>query len=343
MKRFYFVAGQFILMAVVLAVAGVHLAAGAPAAVPEVKGYIQMSSDPVGGAVHSFETGWALILTKYSKLVPSVMATSGGREQTRLLAEGKTDIAVASNVILGEVLKLGKESFLTKEQVKPIRMLFNTGPYFEQIFTLEKTGIKTIKDLRGKRISMGPAGSNGELWMKIILEAHGVTEYKPTNINYSESIEALKNGDVSAVAMLQSSPNSNLEELSLRHKFRFLPVETNLFDKMISKAGGAYPLKIRNDIYKSQTNEQPIDALGLAVPLGSPVSFSEDKVYVAMKVLFSNLGEFAQTSAFAAKFVKGYKEFWLDGLYLPLHKGALRYFREAGVNIAGELIPPEAK
>lgn len=314
-----------------------------PAHATNVTGYVQLSSDPVGGAIHSFETGWALLITKYSKLVPTVMATSGGREQTRLLADGKTDIAVASNVILGEVLVLGKETFLKREQVMPIRMLFNTGPYFEQIVTLEKTGIKNIRELRGKRISLGPAGSNGEKWMKIILEEHGVTDYRPTNMNYSESIEALKNGDVSAIAMLQSSPISILEELSLRHPFRFLSVDSSLMDKMISKAGGSYAAKINPNIYKKQINKDAIDALGLAVPLGSPVKFDEDKVYSVVKILFEHLGEFAQTSAFAASFAKNYQEFMLEGLLLPLHKGAIKYYREKGIKVPEKLIPPEAK
>ncbi len=309
----------------------------------EISGPIALASDPVGGAVNTFETGWAKIITKYTALVPTVTATSGGREQTRLLAEAKTDVAVASNVNVGEVLVLGKEDFLTREQVMSIRLLFNTGPYFEKIITLEESGIKTIRDLKGKRISMGPAGSNAEKWGKIIFAAHGLTDYDTTNLSYAESAEALKNKEVHAVVILQKSPLPLIEELSLRHKFRFIPVDPATYGEITSKAGGSYPAKMGTNIYKNQTNEEPVDAVGLAVPLGSPATFSEDKIYTIVKVLFEHMDEFAETSAIALSFAEHHREYMLDGMLLPLHKGALRYYREAGIDVPEKLIPPEAK
>ena len=255
---------------------------------------------------------------------PSVQATKASVENLNLLQEGKGEIAFT----LGDSLALAVAGNTEAGFAAPLDKLRTVAaiyPNYVQVVASQESGIKTLADLKGKRLSVGAPASGTELNARAILAAAGMSyedlgqvEYLP----FAESVELMKNRQLDAT--LQSA---GLGVASIRDLATAVPiVVVEVPADVVAKAGPPYmAATIPAGTYEGQT----ADAATAAVQnyLVTHDGVADDVVYAMTKALFEHLDDMVAAHA-AAKAIK--LENAAKDPPAPLHPGAERYFKEAG-------------
>ncbi|HEV7416783.1 MAG TPA: TAXI family TRAP transporter solute-binding subunit [Tianweitania sediminis] len=254
-----------------------------------------------------------------------VQATKASVENLNLLQQGRGEIGFA----LADSVKLAVEG--NKEAGFPapldkLRGIAAIYPNYIQIVASKDSGITTLNDLKGKSLSVGAPASGTELNARAILEAAGMsyddlskTEYLP----FAESVELMKNRQIDAT--LQSA---GLGVASIRDLATSVPISVvSVPSEIVEKIGAPYvAVTIPAGTYEGQTEDVPGAAVGNI--LVSHTGVSDDVAYQMTKQLYENLPTLVAAHA-AAKMIDPAKA--LEGMPLPLHPGAERYYREVGV------------
>lgn len=307
----------------VAAVAGaVLIAAGAGTARAE---FINVLTGGTSGVYYPL----GVALTKiYAESIPdarpTAQATKASVENLNLLDGGKGEIAFS----LGDSLALawaGDADAGFKKKLEGLRTVAAIYPNYIQVVASKESGIKTLADLKGKRVSVGAAKSGTEINARAILGAAGLSyddlgkvEYLP----FAESVELMKNRQLDAT--LQSA---GLGVASIRDLASAVPitvVEVPAAD--VEKIGLPYvPVTIPAGTYTGQDTD--VSTAGVQNFLVTRADLSDDLVYAMTKSMFDHLDQMAAAHA-AAKGIK------LDEAAknspVPLHPGAERFYKEKG-------------
>ena len=254
-----------------------------------------------------------------------VQATKASVENLNLLQQGKGEIAFA----LGDSVALAAEGNTEAGFPGPLDKLRGIAaiyPNYIQIVASQESGIKTLADLKGKSLSVGAPASGTELNARAIFAAAGMTyedlgkvEYLP----FAESVELIKNRQLDAT--LQSA---GLGVASIRDLSTSLPITVVAVPEAdVAKIGAPYiSVVIPAGTYDGQTEDVMTAAVGNFLITHDGVS--EETGYQMTKLLFENLDQLAAAHA-AAKAIDAAKA--MDGMPVPLHPGAERYYKEAGI------------
>src|SRR5690606_17298628 len=254
-----------------------------------------------------------------------VQATKASVENLNLLQQGKGEIAFA----LGDSVKLAWEGNTEAGypgKLDKLRGIAAIYPNFIQIVASADSGIKTLADLKGKSLSVGAPASGTELNARAIFEAAGMSyddlgriEYLP----FAESVELIKNRQLDATLQSAGLGVASIRDLATSLSINVVAVPAS----DVEKIGSPYvPAIIPAGTYDGQSEDVETAAVGnfLITHEGVP----EETVYLMTKLLFENLDQLAAAHA-AAKAIDAAKA--LDGMPIPLHPGAEKYYREIGV------------
>lgn len=254
-----------------------------------------------------------------------VQATKASVENLNLLQQGKGEIGFT----LGDSLKLGWEGDTEAGfpgKLDKLRGIAAIYPNYIQIVASQDSGVKSLADLKGKSLSVGAPASGTELNARAIFAAAGMkyedlgkVEYLP----FAESVELIKNRQLDAT--LQSA---GLGVASIRDLATSVPINVVAVpEDIIAKIGAPYiAVTIPAGTYEGQGDDVATAAVGNF--LVSHEDVSEETAYQMTKALFENLDKLAASHA-AAKAIK--VENAVDGMPIPLHPGAERYYKEVGV------------
>ena len=256
---------------------------------------------------------------------PQVQATKASVENLNLLQEGKGEIAFT----LGDSLALaaaGNEEAGFPAPLDKLRTIAAIYPNYIQVVASQESGINTLEDLRGKRLSVGAPASGTELNARAILAAAGMTyedlgqvEYLP----FAESVELMKNRQLDAT--LQSAGLGVASIRDLASSVAIIVVEVPA--AVVEGAGAPYmAATIPAGTYDGQESDVATAAVTNYLVTHSDVA--DDMVYAMTKALFEHLDDMAAAHA-AAKDIS--LESAAQNPPVPLHPGAQRYFEEAGV------------
>ena len=265
----------------------------------------------------------------YGESIPdartSVQATKASVENLNLLQQGKGEIAFT----LGDSLVLGYEGNEEAGFAKPLDKLRGIAaiyPNYIQVVATADSGITTLADLKGKRLSVGSPKSGTELNARAILGAAGISyddlgkvEYLP----FAESVELMKNRQLDAT--LQSA---GLGVASIRDLAASVPITVvSLPAELVEQVGSPF---VRATIPAGTYSGQDEEVATAAVInfLVTHSELTEDLAYAMTKGLWDNLGEL-ETAHAAAKGID--RDQALAGMPVPLHPGAERYYREQGM------------
>lgn len=266
----------------------------------------------------------------YGKALPNakitVQATKASVENLNLLQAGRGEVAIT----LGDALRdawEGDEEAGFKSPLRKIRGISAMYPNYIQIVARADSGIRTLADLKGKRISVGAPKSGTELNARAVLAAAGISykdfskvEYLP----YGESVELLKNRQIDVTLQSAGLGNPALRDLASMSDIVFVPIPADVIAKINNKAyvAGTIPA----NTYKGQTAE---------VPTASVVNFlvthegvSTDTVYKMTRSMYEHLDQMVAAHA-AAKGIR--LQGAVANMPVPLHPGAEKYYREVGL------------
>ncbi len=256
---------------------------------------------------------------------PSVQATKASVENLTLLQQGKGEIGFT----LGDSLALGwagDEEAGFKGKLDKLRGITAIYPNYIQVVASKESGIKTLADLKGKRLSVGAPKSGTELNARAILQGAGLTykdlgkvEYLP----FGESVELMKNRQLDATLQSAGLGVSSIRDLASSVPITVVEIPASIVDKV----GSPYvKVSIPANTYEGQTTAVP--AAAVVNYLVTHSGMSDDKVYQMTKAVYESLPDLAAAHA-AAKDIK--LESALAGMPVPMHPGAQKYFDEKGV------------
>lgn len=256
----------------------------------------------------------------------SVQATKASVENLNLLQAGRGELAFALGDSVEDawngVADAGFKAPLTK-----IRAIAATYPNYIQIVASAESGIKTLEDLKGKRISVGAPKSGTELNAKAIFAAAGLS-YKDMGrvefLPYAESVELIKNRQLDATLQSSGLGMAAIRDLASMVKINFVAIPEDVVAKIDSKAyqAGVIPA----NTYDNQDSDIP--TVAITNLLVSHEGVSDEVAYQMTKLMFDNLSRLS-TSHSAATDIK--LEHAVDNLPIPLHPGAERFYKEAGL------------
>ncbi len=265
----------------------------------------------------------------YSDKIPGVktqvQATKASVENLILLQQGRGELAFA----LGDSLKAaweGDEEAGFKNKMDKLRTIGAIYPNYIQIVATLDSGIKTLADLRGKSLSVGAPKSGTELNSRAILAAAGLSykdigkvEYLP----FAESVDLMKNRQLDATLQSAGLGVASLKDLSTSTEINVVSVPKEVVDKL----GPPFmPVLIPANTYAGQDKDVPTAAVINYLVTSSAVS--DDLAYQMTKLIFEQLPELANSHAAG-------KEIKLENAAMespvPLHPGAIRYYKEKGL------------
>lgn len=277
-----------------------------------------------GGASGPYNIIATTLADKYTHLfdVNSRTQTTGASvENINLLEKGKVEMAFVMSDALSQAIN-GEAAFT--EPVANVAQIATLYPNVVQIITKKGSGIKTIEDLKGKRIAVGDQNSGVEVNARTLLNGHGITydDVKVDYLGYAEAADGLSAGTIDAAFLTSGLPNASVMELS----------ETLGIDLV-----GVNPEKIQ-EIAKEHpyfiSEEIPVDTYGnkeviatAAVPNALVVrkDMSDDDVYDLTKAFFENLPALKNSHQAANDITLEAAE---QNMIAPIHPGAKRYYDE---------------
>jgi uncharacterized protein len=266
----------------------------------------------------------------YGKAIPSakvsVQSTKASAENLNLLQAGRGEIAFTLGDALSDAWN-GNEEAGFKTPLKKLRTVAGIYPNYIQIVAAADSGIRTMADLKGKRISVGAPKSGTELNARAILKAAGLTYKDFAKVEYlpfGESVELIKNRQLDVTLQSAGLGVSSLRDLATALKIVVVAVPADVVKKVGDPA-------YQNAVIPAKTYEgQDKDVATAAIQnfLVTHEGVPDDVVYRMTKALFDNVDQLVASHT-AAKEIK--RENAISSLPVPLHPGATKYYKEIGL------------
>ncbi|MBR0756311.1 TAXI family TRAP transporter solute-binding subunit [Bradyrhizobium jicamae] len=254
-----------------------------------------------------------------------VQATKASVENLVLLQQGRGEIAFT----LGDSLKAAWEGDAEagfKSKLDKLRTIGAIYPNYIQIVATAESGIKTLADLKGKSLSVGAPKSGTELNSRAILAAAGMSYKDMGKVEYlpfAESVDLMKNRQLNATLQSAGLGVASLKDLSTSTEISVVAVPKETVDKI----GPPFvSVIIPANTYTGQDKDVPTAAVVNYLVTSSVVS--DDLAYQMTKLVYESLPELANAHA-AGKEIK--LDTAANGSPVPLHPGAIRYYKEKGL------------
>ncbi|WP_126975850.1 TAXI family TRAP transporter solute-binding subunit [Frigidibacter oleivorans] len=254
-----------------------------------------------------------------------VQATKASVENLNLLAQGRGEIAFA----LGDSVQMaweGNEEAGFPRPLTELRAIAAIYPNYIQIVADGSAGIETLEDLKGKTLSVGAPASGTELNARAIFAAAGMSyddlarvEYLP----YAESAELIKNRQLQSTLQSSGLGVAFIQDLSATHDITIVAIP----EEVVAAIGAPFtPGVIPAGTYAGLDEDIPTAAVGNMLITHEGVD--EETAYQMTRLLFENLDRMRSAHG-AARGIS--PETAVEGLPIPLHPGAERYYREIGL------------
>lgn len=303
------------------------------------KTFITAAAGPIGGTFLPYMSGLAVYAGEAIEgLNVSIEATGGSTENAHLIGRKESHIGIAHGSTIYNAYN-GIHEFKGKAY-QDLRGLFRTYGNVAHIITLKKTGVQTVYDLKGKRISMGTAGSGSAIsGEKFFRHLNLWDTLKATYLPAMEASEALKDGRIDAYNWHTGLPAAAIVDTASTHskEIVFLDLHTPAEKSGFYKAFPYYAFReIPAKTYPGQ--DQPVPTWETGCYIIAHKDLDPQIVYLILKAYFSEPGMKYAVAVHASARETSIKDA-LSGLTIPLHPGAVRFWEEKGLKIPAQLRP----
>ncbi|MGE4353125.1 MAG: TAXI family TRAP transporter solute-binding subunit [Oscillospiraceae bacterium] len=281
-----------------------------------------------GGSYYPYGGAMAQIISENLENVSATATSTGASaENCRNLNSGDADLAIVQNDVLDYAYN-GTELMSEGGALTNLATIANLYPEVIQIVVTTESGINSIEDLKGKRISVGAAGSGVEVNARHILDAYGIA-YEDFDVNYlgfSESSTGMQNRTLDGAFITAGIPNSSIMELSSMVDCKLLSIDADVMDKLIAEHPFYSNYTIAAGDYENI--DGGAETAAVLATLACRADLDEDLVYNITKTLFEKQPELATAYAKGADLSL---DTAVSGVSIPLHPGAEKYYKEVGI------------
>ena len=280
------------------------------------------------GTYYSYGSAIATVLTDHSDLKITVASTGASMANIELLRKGDAQIAIVQNDV-AYYASTGTDLFQGEEPYEDLRMIATL--YSEDVHIVAAKTITDIADLRGKTVSVGDAGSGTEVNAWQVLDAYGISkeDINAVNLGFGESSEALKSGKIDAFFAVSGSPATYIANLSANYDFNLLSVDEEHYETLCNTYGFYVLETIPAQTYSNILQDTQV--LAVKAVLVADKSLGAETVHTFVKALFENQKELESVHPKGALLDESTA---LNGVSVPLHEGALRYYEEIGEDVS---------
>ena len=296
---------------------------------------LSIATGGTGGVYYPMGGGLAEIINNHiDGYAATAEVTGASVENMGLIATGDADVALAlADTVQQAYTGTGK---FEGQQLPMVRSIGIAYANMVQIVALEGSGITSLQDMVGKRISIGAPGSGTEVNAEQILSANGISydDIDEQRLNFNETADALANGDIDAGFWSVGAPTSSILNLATTNNI----VITALSDEELAAADAANPVFATTTLAGGTYVGVDDDVKVIGVPNVLVVSsdMSDDLAYAITSAMFENIAELQAVHPAANETTV---ELALTASPIPLHPGAIRYFEETGATIPDALRP----
>lgn len=292
------------------------------------KTFLNIATSTTGGTFYSVGGNLAHMITKY---VPNTQATAeataGGVENARLLKKKNAALAtMPGDALHNAVNGIGEFKKDGKIEIMQIAALFQTPL---QIVAMKKSNIKTIKDLKGKKVSIGAPGSSTAVRAEIVLKAHGLT-LKDIKANHTTSTEAaneMTDGRIDAAVFASGAPMAAIMGIATLSEIVMLSVEPDAMARIEKEHPDLARYVLKAKVYKG-VDTDTLCVANTAILAVRP-DLDTDLVYQITKMIFEKRDEFVSVHKAMTEFND--KVAFSQAGVAPFHPGAVKYFKEKGL------------
>jgi TRAP transporter TAXI family solute receptor len=290
---------------------------------------LSIATGGTGGVYYPFGGGLAEVINNYvDGYSASVEVTGASVENMALISRGDSDIAIGlADTVFAAFNGTGA---FEGRQVSELRALASIYPNAIQIVTLAGSGIASLEDLRGQRVSVGAPGSGTEVSTQTLLSSNGITfdDIDPQRLNFNETADALRDGDIVAGFWSVGPPTSSILNLAATRDIALVPMSEQEIANAISESPTFAPYTLRTGIYDGV--EAPVNTISTPNVLVVNANMSDDLAYNITKAMYTHVADLIAIHPAANDTTI---EFSLASTPIPFHPGALRYFDEIGVAV----------
>ncbi len=314
-----------------VALAGL-VALAAPATAQE---QLSIATGGTGGVYFPIGGGIAELINNHVEGYGAVAEVTGASvENMGLISRGDSDFALALADTVIQAYE-GTGAFEGR-QLPELRALASIYPNAIQIVALADSGITSLADLRGKRVSVGAPGSGTEVNAQTILTSNGITydDITAERLNFNETADALRDGDIDAGFWSVGPPTSSILNLAVTRSIVLIP----LSEEEIANARAAEPAFAPYTLHAGMYEGMDADVASIGIPNALVVheEMDEELAYQVTRTIFEFVDELRAIHPAANDTTV---EFTMESTPIPLHPGAIRYFEEIGAEIPDRLRP----
>lgn len=287
--------------------------------------FLSMLTGGTGGTYYPLGGAIAKIISDETGIKTDALSSNASADNIIAVNNGEAEIAFTQTDVAAYAID-GINNFKDKK-IEGIQALGSLYPETVQIVTTDKSGIKTVNDLKGKKVSVGAPGSGTYVSAEQILEVYGLNmnDIRAQHLDFGESVGGIQDGNIDAAFITAGTPTGAVEQLTATAKVNVLPIDGEEAKKLIDK----YPFYGVNTIKQGTYGlANDVNTVAVLAMLVVKKDLSEDAVYNITKAIYENVDKISHAKAKEISLNKA-----LDGVGFDLHPGAKKYYEEKGLEV----------
>lgn len=275
------------------------------------------------------------MITEKMGIPASVEVTGGPVHNMQLVNKNETEIGYVTNAPALE--GWNGEGWAEGKELRDVRALFPMYSSKVHWYALKSSGIKSVSDLEGKTVGVGPSGGTPGTYLPIFLDALGVTPSMVVHAGYSDLTSQVKDGLLDAVGWIGGIPLPSVLELEAVKETQIIGFTPQEIEVIL----GGQPTFFESSILKGsyESLEGDIQVPGVWNFAITHKDTSEEFAYELVKVTLENADMLVGVHPSAHETIAEN----IKHSVIPFHPGAVRYYREIGVEVPKDLLPPEMR
>jgi uncharacterized protein len=260
----------------------------------------------------------------------SVESTGGSVYNVNTMRAGELDLGVVQSDVQYNALKGEGEEFQDAGPFEELRAVFALHPEPFTVVARADSGIETFDDLKGKRVNVSNPGSGSRATFEVLMEAKGWTMddfASAQELKSAEQSAALSDNNVDAIAFVVGHPNGSIQEATTTTDAKVIPVSGPEVDALVEKNPYYAKAVIPGGMYRGTDDD--VETFGVRATFVSSTEVPDEVIYQVVKAVFDNFEDFKKLHPAFANLEK--EEMIQSALSAPLHPGAERYYKEAGL------------